>query len=210
MASASQPILVGEYTALDFLNSIASPKSDTIDWLASNQGLLDWMVHSDLCTATEIAPLQERKHQDVLTQQREAIVTFREDFRQQVENIIKTQGSTVNTVLISDINILMAQGTVHMAIEPASGNAAPALRLEPRFRCDSPLDLLPRIAASCADFLTTADLRYVRKCKNPKCTLYFCDISKGHKRSWCSMDICGNRAKAAAYREAKKKQVKPS
>ncbi|MEL6323421.1 MAG: CGNR zinc finger domain-containing protein, partial [Pseudomonadota bacterium] len=40
--------------------------------------------------------------------------------------------------------------------------------------------------------------------EGPTCTLYFHDVSKNHKRRWCSMDICGNRAKAAAHRKARK------
>jgi predicted RNA-binding Zn ribbon-like protein len=28
---------------------------------------------------------------------------------------------------------------------------------------------------------------------------YFYDVSKNQTRRWCSMDVCGNRAKVAAY-----------
>jgi predicted RNA-binding Zn ribbon-like protein len=33
--------------------------------------------------------------------------------------------------------------------------------------------------------------------------MYFLDVSKNRKRRWCSMSICGNRAKAATHRKAK-------
>jgi predicted RNA-binding Zn ribbon-like protein len=37
----------------------------------------------------------------------------------------------------------------------------------------------------------------VRKCEGTTCTLWFLDVSKAHARRWCSMAVCGNRAKAA-------------
>jgi hypothetical protein len=37
-------------------------------------------------------------------------------------------------------------------------------------------------------------------CEAGNCSLWFLDVSKGHARRWCSMAICGNRAKAAAHR----------
>ena len=37
-------------------------------------------------------------------------------------------------------------------------------------------------------------------CANPTCTHPFLDRSRGHRRRWCEMAGCGDRAKAAAYR----------
>ncbi|MGA6165023.1 CGNR zinc finger domain-containing protein [Amycolatopsis magusensis] len=39
----------------------------------------------------------------------------------------------------------------------------------------------------------------IRRCANPQCVLHFFDISKNGKRAWCSMTLCGNRAKAARH-----------
>ena len=44
------------------------------------------------------------------------------------------------------------------------------------------------------------DFSLVRKCEGEGCTLWFLDLSKAHARRWCSMAVCGNRAKAAAHR----------
>jgi predicted RNA-binding Zn ribbon-like protein len=48
--------------------------------------------------------------------------------------------------------------------------------------------------------LTEDDLSRLRKCANPECVLYFYDVSKGGKRRWCSLDICGNKLRMAASR----------
>ncbi|WP_406117337.1 CGNR zinc finger domain-containing protein [Streptomyces virginiae] len=40
----------------------------------------------------------------------------------------------------------------------------------------------------------------IRKCANPPCPLHFLDTSRKGQRRWCSMAVCGNRAKARRHR----------
>ncbi|MEO3873330.1 ABATE domain-containing protein [Nonomuraea sp. B12E4] len=42
----------------------------------------------------------------------------------------------------------------------------------------------------------------VKVCKNPECGGLYVDTSRGQNRRWCSMNICGNRAKKAKFRRA--------
>lgn len=44
----------------------------------------------------------------------------------------------------------------------------------------------------------------IRKCEHQECILYFVDTSKSGKRRWCSMELCGNRQKAAEFYARKK------
>jgi predicted RNA-binding Zn ribbon-like protein len=46
----------------------------------------------------------------------------------------------------------------------------------------------------------------MKACEGPACTLLFADHTRGHTRRWCSMALCGNRAKQAAYRHRLKAQ----
>jgi predicted RNA-binding Zn ribbon-like protein len=39
----------------------------------------------------------------------------------------------------------------------------------------------------------------IRRCGHPDCVLYFFDTSRNGTRRWCSMDACGNRAKAGRH-----------
>jgi predicted RNA-binding Zn ribbon-like protein len=39
----------------------------------------------------------------------------------------------------------------------------------------------------------------VRRCAHPSCVLYFHDTSRNGTRRWCSMEACGNRAKAGRH-----------
>lgn len=60
--------------------------------------------------------------------------------------------------------------------------------------------LLARIARSAADLLTDPErLKRVRMCAADGCGWLFVDDSRGARRRWCSMQSCGNRAKARAH-----------
>ncbi len=74
---------------------------------------------------------------------------------------------------------------------------------------DVPLDLeapLWPIARSAAELLASSDLRLVRACAARNCQWLFLDASKNHRRRWCDMKRCGNRAKARAFYERSKKE----
>jgi predicted RNA-binding Zn ribbon-like protein len=49
---------------------------------------------------------------------------------------------------------------------------------------------------SAADILVGPDSARVRECANNRCLWLFLDDSKNGTRRWCSMQACGNRAKA--------------
>ncbi len=43
----------------------------------------------------------------------------------------------------------------------------------------------------------------LKACTNDECQWAFYDTTRNHSRSWCSMDVCGNREKTRRYRERK-------
>lgn len=55
------------------------------------------------------------------------------------------------------------------------------------------------IARSAADLLASDQLQLVRACASKTCEWLFLDTSKAHKRRWCDMTKCGNRAKARRH-----------
>jgi predicted RNA-binding Zn ribbon-like protein len=65
----------------------------------------------------------------------------------------------------------------------------------PRLRPAMP-DLLAPVLWSAADLITGTRLARVRRCANDKCLYLFVDDSRNGTRRWCSMSMCGNRAKA--------------
>jgi predicted RNA-binding Zn ribbon-like protein len=59
--------------------------------------------------------------------------------------------------------------------------------------------LLAAIAEAAARLLVSEELGRLHRCANLGCILFFVDRSRGARRRWCSMEVCGNRAKVAAH-----------
>src|SRR5580704_15548830 len=56
------------------------------------------------------------------------------------------------------------------------------------------------------DLLAGPRLDRVRRCANPECGWLFLDDSRAGKRRWCSMQSCGNRAKARRHYHRSREQ----
>jgi predicted RNA-binding Zn ribbon-like protein len=63
---------------------------------------------------------------------------------------------------------------------------------------DGELGTLLAIAVAAAAVGTWTRLK---ACRSTTCRWAFYDAARNHSRTWCSMAVCGNRAKARAYRE---------
>jgi predicted RNA-binding Zn ribbon-like protein len=59
--------------------------------------------------------------------------------------------------------------------------------------------LLAAVARSAAEIIAEGPRARVRLCANPRCGLLFYDTSRTRRRRWCSMTVCGNRHKVAAF-----------
>lgn len=63
--------------------------------------------------------------------------------------------------------------------------------------------VLTQLARSAIAVLADPDAR-LKECGRAGCTRIYLDRSRGARRTWCGMDACGNRVKAAAYRARKR------
>ena len=55
------------------------------------------------------------------------------------------------------------------------------------------------IARSAVELLASDQLQFVRACASKTCEWLFLDESKNHRRRWCDMTKCGNRAKVKSF-----------
>ena len=63
-------------------------------------------------------------------------------------------------------------------------------------RADHPVSAtLALLARDALDLVSSPALARVRRCADPTCGALFYDGSRPGQRRWCSMDVCGNRAK---------------
>ncbi|MFH8367236.1 CGNR zinc finger domain-containing protein [Streptomyces sp. NPDC018031] len=73
------------------------------------------------------------------------------------------------------------------------GAATPAPGLRPARRG------VAAIALAWAQVTATGEAARLKRCAEHTCAEVFWDVSKNRSRRWCSMQVCGNRAKARAH-----------
>lgn len=72
------------------------------------------------------------------------------------------------------------------------------LSAEAPLRADGPL---AAIAAAWAHTAATGEWQRLKRCPNHACAWVFWDGTRSRTRRWCSMRVCGNRAKVRAHAE---------
>ena len=192
------PMRVGDHLALDFLNSIAAPRGASIEWIGSGHGLLTWLTDVgalQAASAERLASFEPSSHLDEVSAE---AVSLREFFRDLVAQM-KTEGrKAVSAGDLKRLNAVLERDSKFDQIEHDRDGQCFVVVTNRPWR--EPAEVLMLLAAAMADFICNIDLDLVRKCEAPKCTLWFLDRTKGHRRRWCSQAVCGNRAKAAAHR----------
>ena len=194
-------ILVGDAPGLDFLNSVATPADTTIDWIDDGEGLLSWLEQARLVPAEVLREMRTQTPRRELDKIADQGRDLREWFR---AFVLKHKGhplALMDLAELEPLNLLLGrdEGYYRIVLQPDGRPAAPELQVARRWR--SPETLLLPIAETLARLLCAEDFSNVKACERPGCTLLFADHTRGHVRRWCSMAICGNRAKQTAHRQ---------
>jgi predicted RNA-binding Zn ribbon-like protein len=191
---------------MDFLNSTAAPRGERIDWLSDGAGLLDWLRRAGLIESGVGAEFAARERRGELNAAASEARKLREWLRGFVNRHAGRPLGRTASAELHPLNRLLARENSFSRVEPVhtgdpgDGAAGRPLHLHRELRWTEPGQLLQPIALAIADLVCNADFRHIRKCESAVCTLMFHDRSKSHARRWCSMALCGNRAKAAAHR----------
>jgi predicted RNA-binding Zn ribbon-like protein len=198
-------MFIADSLGLDFLNSIATPVDTPVDWLDSGDGLRDWLAQAGLAPKDAVNSLRVRAKPGELEEAAEEARALREWFRGFVR---KHMGRPLTSKALSELeplNRLLARDETFSRITAKGGR----LELQARRRWRSPESLLLPIGEALARFVCEEDFANVRACEGHSCTLMFADHTRRRARRWCSMAICGNRAKQAAHRN-RLKGVRPT
>jgi predicted RNA-binding Zn ribbon-like protein len=195
------PPFIADAYALDFINSVAAPSGPTIDWLANGDDLLSWLEVAQMIPNDVAKGFRAERHQDAVDKIASQACALREWFRGYIALNAGKPHAIGATGDIAPLNKILARDRCYHRIEH---NNDTTFRLQAHRRFDTPEDLLIPIAEAMAAFICNTNFERVKNCEGPTCTLWFHDVSKSHKRRWCDMSVCGNRAKAAAYRAKKR------
>ncbi|GAA1951588.1 CGNR zinc finger domain-containing protein [Kitasatospora viridis] len=197
-------IFVADALGLDFLNSIATPATTTIDWLADGEGLLAWLEQAALVPPEVLARLREQAMPGELDRVAAQARDLREWFRAFVRHAGGRALRAADADDLQPLNQLLARDEQFVRLSATAGTAGGGLELRTERRWRAPESLLLPIGQALAALLAEEDFSQVKACQGPSCTLLFADHTRGRARRWCSMALCGNRAKQEAFRNRAK------
>ena len=187
-----EPLFLGNQLTLDFVNTRPLIDRRLIELLPDFAALLRWFREAGLLNSREAEALRRKWGSSVRARQATgAMRQWRERLRKQI--LLWERGGSLQRSMLEELNTLIAAHPMRTRIKTEGKKYSTELWFGPRV----PEDLFAPLAQSAASLFSDLDRKRVRKC--PKCVLHFFDTSKKGTRRWCSMQLCGNRLKVAAY-----------
>jgi predicted RNA-binding Zn ribbon-like protein len=101
---------------------------------------------------------------------------------------------------LESLKALLERDEMFIRIALGPGGDGDRLELQTMRLWRSPESLLLPIGEAVARCVCEEDFINIRACEGHSCTLIFVDRTRSRGRRWCSMAVCGNRAKQAAHR----------
>jgi predicted RNA-binding Zn ribbon-like protein len=188
-------LFVGNQLALDFINTRPLIEGEFTEFLPDLPALLRWFKAAGLITSRDQGRLAKKWQNDSSANRfPKEVRDFREMLRADV--VALESGQRVRGSTLRELDLLLAEHPMRKRID------ADNLLTEPWFPIETPDDFFAPLAQAAAELFTEADRTRIRQCG--ACVLHFLDTSKKGTRRWCSMNLCGNRSKVAAYAERKR------
>ncbi len=124
------------------------------------------------------------------------LIAFRERLR---DAVLRLEGGLAPTdEFIQEVNRGLREHPASTMLRKQEGQMVRERLLD----LERPTDLWMLIFEVTADLLSEPEIDRIRKCE--ACVVHFFDTSKKGSRRWCSMNICGNKLKVAAYQRRKR------
>ena len=199
--SRPDPFFIADDLGLDFLNSIATPVDTVIDWIDSGEGLLSWMEQAGMVPPEALPALRKQAIPDDIDGVAAQARSLRAWCRAFVEDRKGRPLVAGDLDALAPLNRLLERDDAFKTIVAKDDDGLDLLSMR---RWRTPESLLLPIAEALARTMCEVDFRDVKACEGRICTLLFVDHTRGHARRWCSMAVCGNRAKQAAHRNRTK------
>ncbi len=199
-------LFIADSPGLDFLNSVATLADVPVDWIDDGEGLVAWLDQARLVPRADQERIRARASPGELDTVADQARDLREWYRSLVQ---KYKGKPLTAAVLGKLgplNQLLERDDTFRKVVAREEAESFHLSLTSLRRWPSPESLLQPIAEALATLLTQEDFTRVKACEGAACTLLFVDHTRGHTRRWCSMEICGNRAKQAAHRNRLKEQ----
>ncbi|MCW2270797.1 CGNR zinc finger domain-containing protein [Pseudomonas sp. JUb96] len=182
-------LFVADNLALDFINTEYGVGDHRHDCLVDDQSVVGWLKAAGQLPAI------------VGEQIPHGLLALARQLRECSRAVVSAAMNGVPTDL-SVINQVLEAGRPARMLE--WDDAVHGFRIDVHPRDNSAASLLGPVAESLVALVTNDKFEFVRQCEAHDCVLLFHDLTKSHRRRWCSMATCGNRMKVAAFRSRKK------
>lgn len=194
--------LVGGRLCLDFINTLDDrfsnePKELLPSYLELARFGEDTEILSDL--QADRLMTNSMHYKEEAKRALQSAIEMREAMHQVFWALVQKKPAPRAALMV--LNGYIREAAQHMSVAPHNGHFEWEFDSE---RNDFDAPLWP-IARSAADLLASEQVQFVRACASKTCEWLFLDESKNHRRRWCDMTKCGNRAKAKNFYTRKKK-----
>ena len=193
--------LLGGQLSLNFANTADWHASDQpVEFLTSYSDLVAWSQHVGILTAHQAQRLLKKaaRRPENATAVLERAVALREAIYRIFSAISHGRPPAAADLAIfnAELSGALAQSRIVSTAEGFDWDWAGA---------EDTLDwMLWPVVHDAAGLLTSEELDRVGQCDDDRCGWLFLDTSRNRSRRWCSMEDCGNRAKARRYYERKR------
>jgi predicted RNA-binding Zn ribbon-like protein len=190
-------LFVANRPILDLLNTKPVLADAPTELLPDVRALERWLIASGMVTSLKTKAIARAwRHSAEAGAFLKQLIAFRERLRDAVTRI--ESGSSPTDAFLAEVNSLLLQYPLHSSLHKHGGKVT----RETLFEARKPADLWAPIIDATADLLAETESSRIRKCES--CVIHFFDTSKKGSRRWCSMNICGNKLKVAAYQRRKR------
>ncbi|MEJ2736960.1 MAG: ABATE domain-containing protein [Anaerolineae bacterium] len=204
VARAATLKLLGGRPSLDFANTADWQASEQpVEFLTSYAELVAWSQHAGILTPPQGGQLLQSAALDPLYAAAilERAIALREAIYRIFSAISHGHLPQAPDLAVYNAELSRMLTRVQIALEGEEfswvwGGAGDALDR-----------MLWPVVHDAADLLTSPDLDRVGQCTDDRCGWLFLDMSRNRSRRWCSMEDCGNRAKARQHYQRSRLQA---
>jgi predicted RNA-binding Zn ribbon-like protein len=190
-------LFVANRLVLDFLNTKPVLAQGPTEFLPDFHALERWLIASGIVSSAKMKSLlRSWRHSPEAEAFLKELIDFREHLRKAVLRM--EVGLIPSDEFIKEVNARLLQYPPTTSLRRRDGRIVRESYFDPQ----GPAGLWAPIIDSAADLLSETENIRVRKCES--CVVHFFDTSKKGSRRWCSMNICGNKLKVAAYQRRKR------
>jgi predicted RNA-binding Zn ribbon-like protein len=193
-AFAAKDIIGGD-AALDFINTVAGRDRVPRDWLDGYPRLLEWAELVELIPPRALRALatKAQKEPAAAAFALERAKQLREALFALITGIIS--GSSPPKASLALLREHWVAGVNKHELHFEAGRVIAQLRSDA-----ADLDLIASIIAyRMIEHVLLVPPDRLRICHGPDCSWLFIDSSKGGRRRWCDMAVCGNAAKSRRF-----------